>query len=112
MKWIYFSPKNFLNLQNSFNSVKKMFSPSINYLNLIEDPINFLRSKSKIVVGVLIRQTDYREWNQGKCFFTSIEYKNILIRIEQLYPKQDISFFIATDEEQKRRNIQGFENFY
>jgi len=103
--------QNFLNLKNSFNSVKKMFSPSINYLNLIEDPINFLRSKSKIVVGVLIRQTDYREWNQGKCFFTSIEYKNILIRIEQLYPKQDMSFFIATDEEQNEEIFKDLKTF-
>lgn len=91
----------FLDLENSFVSIQKMFKPANQYMSLITEPIQSLRSSSDIVVGVLIRQTDYREWNDGKCFFTSLEYAKIIRRVQESFATQNLSFFIATDEEQE-----------
>ena len=90
----------FLGLEHSYPTIKKMFKPSSQYNELIEEPVRNLRSSSDIVVGVLIRQTDYRQWNEGKCFFTSSQYARILTRLKKSFRDQNLSFFIATDEQQ------------
>lgn len=100
--------QHFLDLHNSLPTIRTIFKPSSKFTHLIEDPIRALRKKSQLIVGVLVRQTDYREWNDGKSFFTSLEYAQILQRFCCSYSEENISFFIATDENQ---NEKIFENF-
>ena len=99
--------QHFLGLEYAYPTIKKMFKPSSQYNVLIDEPVRKLRSSSDIVAGVLIRQTDYREWNEGKCFFTSSQYAKILIGLKESFRHQNLSFFIATDEQQ---NLSTFKN--
>ena len=67
-----------------------------------------IRKKSQIIVGVLVRQTDYREWNDGKSFFTSFQYVRILERLSISLKEESTSFFIATDENQDEKTFENF----
>ena len=102
--------QHFLCLKHAYPTIKKMFKPSSQYNKLIEEPVRKLRASSDIVVGVLIRQTDYREWNEGKCFFTSSQYANILLGLEASFGDQNLSFFIATDEQQELSTFKSLNS--
>ena len=101
--------QHFLDLKNSLPNIKKLFKPASQFEKEINDPINRLRKKADVVIGVLIRQTDYRQWNEGKCFFTSIEYAQILSRLKISFQGQRLSFFIATDEEQNDMLFKSYD---
>lgn len=100
--------QHFLDLKKSLPMIRMVFKPSNQYTNLIEAPIRELRKKSQIIVGVLVRQTDYREWNDGKSFFTSFEYSQILERLSTSLKDESASFFIATDENQDEKTFKNF----
>ena len=97
----------FLEIKKSRKQIVKYFTPSIKFLENINKPLRKLRSNTDIVVGVLIRQTDYREWNGGKYFFSSEEYIKILSNFNTKNSDKKIGYFIATDEDQ---NINLFKN--
>ena len=99
--------QHFLDLQNSLPSIRMIFKPSSQFIHLIEDPIKKLRKKSQLIVGVLVRQTDYRVWNGGKSFFTSFEYARILKRLYNSFNEQSLSFFIASDENQDEKTFEN-----
>ena len=48
------------------------------YIDEINAPIKNLKSRNDLVCGVLVRQTDYRSWNDGKYFYTSKQYAELL----------------------------------
>ena len=101
--------EHFLEIKSAFKLIQKTFEPASCYAKKIEDPIIQLRARSELVIGVLIRQTDYRKWNDGKCFFTSSEYVRILKRLKVSFQNTNLSFFIATDEEQDPLTFEGLE---
>jgi hypothetical protein len=100
--------QHFLDLHNSLPTIRTVFKPSSKFTQLIEGPIRDLRKKSQIIVGVLVRQTDYREWNDGKSFFTSFEYARILERLSISLNEETTSFFIASDENQDDKTFENF----
>lgn len=61
-----------------------------------------LRSQSDILVGVLVRQDDYRSWNDGRYFFDSETYRHLLDEFADEYKGETVTFLIASDEEQPR----------
>ncbi len=112
--WNYLDKSNFkINFFNGFvfheymldcskvvQDISYLFQPASQYIQDINEPIQELRSSNRSVCGVLIRQTDYRSWNDGIYFFSSPQYNEFIEHISSFFKKEEISFFIATDEKQ------------
>jgi hypothetical protein len=60
------------------------------------------RRQGAQLIGVLIRQTDYRRWQQGEYFYETKEYVEFMNKIAQA---GDSQFLVASDESQ---NMQAF----
>ncbi len=89
-----------LSTKKSKKEIDEIFIPNNKFFHDIKEPIQKLLKNSNIIVGVLIRQTDYREWNQGRHFYSSKQYAKILLKFNKKYPQKNISYFIASDESQ------------
>ena len=89
-----------LDCSSAISKINILFRPTSKYINEINAPIENLKSRNDLVCGVLVRQTDYRSWNDGKYFYTSKQYANFLCSIRNSFSNKTIGFFIATDEEQ------------
>ena len=61
------------------------------------------RKPGGILVGVLIRQDDYRRWGKGKYFFESNEYAKYMLAVSDIFSTQHCSFLIVSDERQDER---------
>jgi hypothetical protein len=65
-----------------------------------------LRQEYQILIGVLIRQDDYRTWAEGKYFFETKQYVEWMRQVQDLFPGKKVGFVIASDEEQRREEFQ------
>ena len=75
-------------------TIHQFFQPEINLKNTID---NFFRSigQSKDLVGVHIRQGDYKFFEQGKFFYEVEDYLSIMKSLKEKNP--EISFLICTN---------------
>jgi hypothetical protein len=99
----------FLSHESINFKIRKSFLPSSEYEKLINEPICKLRKKNEVLCGVLVRQTDYRTWNDGKCFYSSMKYAKILNDTKIAFKNKTLSFFIATDEKQDHELYEGLD---
>jgi hypothetical protein len=91
------------------NEIRKLLFPDSIYYKNAQNYIQKIRQKHQIIIGVLVRQTDYRVFLDGKYFFESNQYKNWLQQLNEIYKNQNIAFLIAADEKQ---DFSEFENVY
>ncbi|WP_248896423.1 hypothetical protein [Haloplanus halobius] len=81
-------------------TIRTRLQPGEEHRSVAESFIEPLREKHDKLVGVLIRQGDYRTWNDGKYFFESRRYKELMEAYAAEFPSQDVGFVIASDERQ------------
>lgn len=92
-----------LDCNSAISEINSFFRPASKYVAEINSPIENLRSRNDLVCGVLVRQTDYRSWNDGKYFYTSKQYSDFLDKLKNSFKNKKIGFFIATDEVQEEK---------
>jgi len=80
--------------------IRDRMQPGEVYLNTAESFVEPIREKSDRIIGVLIRQGDYRTHYDGKYFFESERYRELLDMYSESVPDQEISFLLASDESQ------------
>ena len=85
-------------LQQTLPELKRIFRPKSEIMNKAEKMIAEMRTTSNLIVGVHIRRGDYATWNDGRFFYSLEEYHQFMIRIQELYKHNKVSFFISSNE--------------
>jgi hypothetical protein len=95
-------------LEKHQQAVRRFLAPAEQFCKPARALIEVLRARYEKVVGVLIRQTDYRAWANGEFFFTSNEYR---VFIEQLRARfgPRTAIVLATDEVQPAGIFDGLD---
>ena len=60
-----------------------------------------------MVVGIHIRRGDYATWNDGRFFYSLEEYHEFMLRIQQLYSRKRVAFFISSNEDFSLNLFEG-----
>lgn len=101
-----------LDFDSTQNEIQSVFKPHNRYTREINRPfLNFKKTDNSLIWGVLIRQTDYRDWNNGKYFFETHIYVRYMKHISNFFKDKDIYFFIASDEVQDQSQFSEFDFF-
>lgn len=82
------------------STIRSRLQPGDEYRSVAESFIAPLRETYDKLVGVLIRQGDYRSWNGGRYFFESSRYKELMEAYADSFPSQRVGFVIASDQPQ------------
>ncbi|MDP2231500.1 alpha-1,2-fucosyltransferase [Methylotenera sp.] len=98
----------FNSLEKHGDEVRKYFTPSAKYQNNIRTLIADLRKDSDLLIGVVIRHGDYREYLSGRYFYTLDQYSQFMDQLHKIFSDKKLKFLICSDEEQ---NLSAFENF-
>ena len=77
--------------------VRELFRPAAEFATPAADFIAGLRREHDLVVGVFIRQSDYREWHQGRFFFPATQYAIWMRQILALHPGRRVAFVVASE---------------
>lgn len=89
------------NLRKHQDILKKIFTPKGIYLTEVQNITSKLRKEYDCIVGLHIRRGDYREWEDGKYFYSDEVY---LKKISEFLSatelsKDKICFFICSNED-------------
>lgn len=102
---IYFSGWKFRNedgLKKYHSEISKLFTPTNKYAELARDIIQSAKEQSEYVIGVHIRQGDYKTWEGGKHYVSPENVAQKLqtfLASENKYTKENTVFVICSDEE-------------
>jgi len=62
-------------------TIRAFLRPPASYRDSARERVSMLRGKSPMVVGLLMRQTDYRLWRKGQYFLSSVDYRAVIDEI-------------------------------
>lgn len=88
-------------------AIRSFFRTSSAYRGRAESFIRDVRTSRPVLIGVLMRQDDYRVWNNGVYFFPTQQYVEWMKQIMAMPFGRDAVFVIASDEQQDRSLFEG-----
>jgi Glycosyl transferase family 11 len=79
-------------------TIREYFTPATRFRSQGELAVAELRSAADVLIGVHIRQGDYRRWCGGQYFFEASDYANWMRQAERLFTGQTLGFLVCSDE--------------
>lgn len=102
--WIFRAPGA---MRRQAEKVRAYFRPIAEYERASTDAVAPLREDAEVVIGVHIRQEDYRHWRKGTCFFTIPQYASWMRELADQFPGQKVSFLVCSDEPRRQEEFPG-----
>jgi hypothetical protein len=92
--------------------LRELFAPAPELEEAARAFIAPLRQDYDLVVGVLIRQSDYREWHGGRFLFSGKQYAEWLRQLVALETGRRVAFVIAGEESQEPACFAGLSCYF
>jgi hypothetical protein len=89
------------------DKIRAYFRPVEKFDHASRDAIEPLRRTADIVVGVHIRQGDYRGWFNGRYFFPVARYAAWMREVAAQFPGRRVAFFVCSDEARSAGEFPG-----
>ena len=93
--WKFRDRTNFL---KHYEALKEYFEPIDKYKENITPFIQNIKKESDTLIGVHIRRGDYKEFADGKFYYSDEVYVNFMKQMKELLPSKKIKFLICSDE--------------
>lgn len=90
-----------------FDMAKEFFQLTEPYKRRVKGFVNAARKNAKILIGVHIRQTDFKTHVNGKYFFSTPEYLYIMTQAAQIFDRHEVAFLVVSDEPKSREDFPG-----
>jgi hypothetical protein len=87
--------------------IREFFRPAPAIAAQAQAQVAPLRTQAEVVVGVHIRQGDYRGWLGGKYFFPVERYAAWMREIPVQFPGKRVAFFVCSDEPRTAAEFAG-----
>ena len=89
------------------DKIRAYFRPVEQFEKAARDAIEPLRRAADVVIGVHIRQGDYRGWHGGKYFFPIARYAAWMQELAAQFPGRRVAFFVCSDEPRNAGEFPG-----
>ncbi len=101
------SCRDFANIKKHAAQVRTFFTPVEKHRQAVENLVSRARNGCDLLVGVHIRQGDYKRWQGGAYFFTTSEYAAIMARFAAAMPEKQVRFLVCSNEKQDEELFKG-----
>lgn len=102
--WNFRAPSS---VQRHAAKIRAYFRPVETIHRLSDDTVNRLRQQADVVVGVHIRQGDYRTWKQGKYCYPVSQYAAWMGEMAEQFPGRKVCFLVCSDEPRGASEFPG-----
>lgn len=96
-------------LKSEKKQLQHIFSPKESIINKAKLMINNIKEHADIVIGVHVRQGDYKSFYNGKYYYTLEDYHSFMLQIKQLYNNKRVAFFISSNVQFSTEIFTGCE---
>lgn len=87
--------------------IRKIFTPENAVLNEVNSFFKSIKKENQLLIGLHIRYGDYRQFENGKYFYSVAQYKRVLENIAAIFTGYQLLFFVACSEQ---INLPEFES--
>jgi len=84
-------------LEKQHSLVRQVFCPVQSIQKEISDVVSSARAGVDRLIGVHVRQGDYRKWLDGKYFFENAVYMEWMRQAANLWPDEKVGFLLCTN---------------
>jgi hypothetical protein len=100
--WRFRSPNA---VQKHAAKIRAYFRPLSEIEKASREAIQQIRQKADVVIGVHVRQGDYRIWKKGKFLFETERYAAWMRSVETQFPGRRVAFLVSSDEPRSREEF-------
>ncbi|WP_162899600.1 hypothetical protein [Salinibacter ruber] len=93
-------------VQKHCSAIRSRILPHPQYLKPAKNLVSNARSQVDTVVGVHMRQTDYKKWKNGRYYFEFSSYRKWMYKVEKSIEGR-VAFIVASDRRQDIRRMSG-----
>ena len=97
-------------LQKHAEAIRKFFEPAGAIVHKVKSHIDKIRDECEVLVGVHIRQGDYRNFEGGRYFYESRDYARMMKEMEGLFPNKCVGFLICSNAPQSPEVFADFKH--
>jgi hypothetical protein len=90
-------------------AIRTTFVPDAAVTEIAHATVSRAREGADVLIGVHIRQKDYRTYLQGFFYYQPEHYRRILEKMTAMFPGRRVAFLICSDEEQKAESFAPFQ---
>lgn len=87
--------------------IREYFRPIAEFEQTSRRPVEELRRKSDVIVGVHVRLGDNWKWHGGKYFFPVSQYVIWMQELAGQFPGRKVSFLVCSDESRNEAEFPG-----
>ena len=91
------------------DAIRQHFVPIKRHVENITSLIQKIRKNCDILVGVHIRQGDYKKFMGGQFFYQIEDYIHLMKATEALFPNRNVVFLICSNARQSPHSFEDFE---
>lgn len=78
--------------------LRHVFRPTVELDRAAREIVGRARGERSILLGLHVRRSDYQKHLGGRYFFDAAQYANVVARVLELVPQQDLSVLVCGDE--------------
>lgn len=93
--------RDWIAFQRHSATIRTFLRPADRYVTQGFEYVQSLRKSHRMVIGLLMRQTDYRRWNHGEFFLPSQQYRLIIDHLWKRFG-DDALILVTSDERQDK----------
>jgi len=97
------------NLLRFHSEITEYFTPVFSVRHPAEQKIAAARAQGDLIIGVHIRQGDYREWKNGVHYFETSQYAHWMRELVGLFPDKKVVFVVCASDLIDRSEFHGLE---
>ncbi len=92
----------------SADTLRAYFQPMPSVQSSVQQVTRSARAGHDILIGVHLRQGDYREYENGRYFYTTSQYIALMSKVVALFAPRRAAFLVCSNEPQKAGAFAGF----
>jgi hypothetical protein len=96
-------------VQRHAEKLRSYFRPIKEIEQASREAVERLRQQADLVVGIHIRQGDYRTFRAGAYFYPVAQYAAWMRELAEQYPGGNVAFFVCSDEPRHEREFPGLQ---
>jgi hypothetical protein len=94
-------------VQKHGDKIRAYFRPIKEYADASRAAVESLRRNAEVVIGIHIRQGDFRGWLDGKYFFQPEHYAGWMRELVEQFPGRRVGFLVCSDEPRSAAEFPG-----
>jgi len=94
--WFFRHPQ--VDKDRFLRALREFFALAEPYASNVERLVKQARAGCDVLIGVHIRQTDFKEHAGGKYYFSTADYARLMLHCQQLFQPAKVGFLVVSDE--------------